>query len=123
MKIGELTLGDFVSTNGKPVKVSAMYSAGIHYQDGDSTTFASSETLEGILITEDFLEKNDFKKGEHAYVMTWCENYYVAATKIKDNLWTIHFQGDSANIDGGFRYVHELQNALKVCEIGKKIVL
>ena len=70
-----------------------MYSAGIHYQEDGKMVFASSETLEPILITIEFLEKNEFKKfGEH-YIMVWCENYSVLATKVKDTLWTIHIQG------------------------------
>ena len=121
MKIGKLTIGDYVSVGGKVVKVASMYSAGIHYQEDGKMVFASSETLEPILITIEFLEKNEFKKcGEH-YIMVWCENYSVLATKVKDTLWTIHIQGDSANMDGGVTCVHELQNAMKVCGIEKKI--
>lgn len=112
-----LTTGNYVLVNGKAVKVESVSEDGIYYNGN----FAHLNDVEPVFITEEFLGKNEFEKyGEH-YGMIWCENYCVLATKIKYNLWKIHIQGDNANMDGGVTCVHELQNAMKICGIKKKI--
>lgn len=156
MKIGDVTLGNFVylvssehkvDINGdvitdlgyevykRPVKVISVYSGGIHYKSKDErfgSIFVSSESLEPIPITVDFLKFNDFvettldkdytqKVTGYDWVMRWCENYWVAVKQVRANLWKIYIQGDSANLDGGVTSVHDLQNKMKFCGIDKHL--
>ena len=76
----------------------------------------------GVLITEEILEKNGFisdrkHHGEYAHYLSWCENYWVGMKRVNERLWHYHVQGDTCNIDGGLRYVHNLQMALDLSGI------
>ena len=144
MKATDVMIGDIVSFNGTPIQIVSINlyngedSMGGHYYVVSTQQLVPgnlwTDVLEPIPLTKESLQLNGFKplKMDAGYtnkvtgfdlILHWCENYWVGMRQLRSNLWKIHIQGDSANMDGGVGYVHELQHALKLCGIEKEIVL
>lgn len=80
------------------------------------------EDLQPIPLTKEILDKNGFK--EHRYYGYFIgqsnSGYYIY---FDNNYLSIHQSGYDIIEFAWCEYVHELQHALKLCEIKKEIVL
>lgn len=142
MKAEELQIGDIVNYRFSPSQcvvtgINVVFNGRemITLIDANGETYSVIKDLndiEPILITQPFLDNNDFVSthnkewgvkliSEFDWVMLWCENYWVGVKQIRANLWKIHVQGDTANMDGGVCHIHDLQHAIRACGIKKEI--
>ena len=143
MKVNELMIGDWVKLNKdyycKFLQLTAIdetYNS-INYFDGDvegELTLQLTD-IEPIPLTPEILEKNGFQytnqhtlKGADTYVLrleqrgfdlriTIKLNDYFALDSYDDRMYRL------AEIQTGKWYVHDLQNALRLCGIDKSIEL
>lgn len=127
MKITEFMLGDWVLYNGTPTK---MTSALMYFDIGD---------YQPISITSKILEENGWKlvsntrnKLEYSWSTGAIEEYadiHIYVGKDHSNIWRWDFPILNIHLYRGdieltkFRYVHELQHAIKLCGIDKEITL
>lgn len=125
----ELMLGDWVMLNpdlkgyysfaGRPCMVIGLHdddgAIKIEYDNGKYFWTDAEDDVLPIPLTLEILEKNGFKEyNGYGYASNkgYCfEGFYI----------NYDFTTRIANIDCKFNYVHELQNALKLCGIGKII--
>lgn len=113
MNVGELMIGDWVtlSINNKYYKVSSLTSD--VELEGDRFIFHSLlDDIAPIPLTAEILEKN-FPTVEDG--VTWSET-------ADNDLFNIRVEYDKY-VEGIFKYVHELQHALQLCNIDKEIEL
>lgn len=87
----------------------------------NATWFSSFDEIEPIPLTEGILRKNGFEVySETKYTLTMRQKRYsavVAYGKCVDE-FNFDISGDCKCIRGNkFRYVHELQHALRVCNL------
>lgn len=135
MNATELMLGDWVyakvqvdDTGTEPVfertpKRVTDLTKGINgiYVEGTST-FAGAE-IEPIPLTPEILKENGFDgRGaqficDHICMIWWKDNIFMFSKYIR------HEDLPTENISINIGYVHELQHALRLCNIGKEIVL
>ena len=88
-------------------------------------TYVPIEYIEPIPLTTEILEKNGFVKDEkddNWYYWNWsviddCISYYKETSKVRI------FSISGLTFVKILQYVHELQHALRLCEIKKEIVL
>lgn len=130
MKATELMIGDWVMFDNELLQVSEILKDGICANNDTAFGCYPFENLEPVLLTEDILQKNEFK--------------YLDISSPKDtiNRFVWRYSTDSQNIDlsynkftkdymlDSFRinmfpiiYVHELQHVLRIGGIEKKIEL
>lgn len=126
MKATELMIGDWVFCEGQPIPSNATIEEvfddgvifkGIHYE-GD----ASLDRIFPIPLTDEILKKNGFDYYHKNFVST----DYDSPFKLEMVGWPDeNGNGGLWLINGLFkiRFVHELQHALRLCEIEKEIVL
>ena len=123
MKANELMIGDFVLDGNDYAQVTSITC------DGNiETTYnehSNIELIEPIPLTQEILEKNGIKKDMHGrmvgeYFNEDAEGYLEISVNSKEIWWTINY--DEYNIIQ-FKYVHELQHALRLCRIEKEIIL
>lgn len=122
MKANELMIGDWVT--GKkwrenPSKLSRINDNGKYYygitSDGTQVGPFLLEEIEPIPLTPEILEKNGFVKesGEnHGDNLQYCI--------LTDGLW-IDISGENF-FEGKLEYVHQLQQALRLCGISKETI-
>jgi predicted MPP superfamily phosphohydrolase len=97
--------------------VDAVYndSANLYFcTDNDDTYSYNIDELKPIPLTTDILEKNGFIKESrenHGNTLQYCI--------LTDGLW-IDISGESY-FEGKLEYVHQLQHALRLCEVEKEI--
>lgn len=127
----DLMIGDWVLCHGKPMQIMEIFSDVVNcevwpYDYAD---------LEPIPLTAEILEKNGWKDiSDHT--LKGCETFrlhleqrsfdYTLTLKMRD-----YFRLDSyddrvytlCEVNFGFKYVHELQHALRLCGIDKEIIL
>lgn len=130
MKANELMIGDLVLFNGNPKKVTSLLvtDLGIDqiYVFGKTCQVATiSEYVEPILLTSEILEKNGYNHELLSGRALWTDEY-TSLEEVED-LWefTALIKGIE-HVDAvlpSIRYVHELQHALRLCRIDKKIEL
>ena len=119
MKTNELMIGDWVNVSklNKPIRVGAVYHTMIIPNSDDDDVHASigDEYLEPIPLTPEILEKN--LATEHH--ISWCIGW--------DRKDDIHVEIKCEDLHAAFYgvidFVHELQHALRLCEIEKEIEL
>jgi len=143
MKANELMIGDWVllkDCDGAYDIITGITERGVLL---DSNSDGSFEDIEPIPLTKEILEKNGFRKQKWNDLVT----EFVFATDLEQSPQTvIQFTFYSREIEGvksllkmwtkskfghgqndvhlcGVYYVHELQHALRLCGIDKKIVL
>ena len=92
---------------------------------GDVTkpySHVSPEGIKPIPLTKKILEKNGFKRFGTAYLLETDRSFWLdntsSPTDYKDNYW-IRLNKKGVNI----KYLHQLQHAIKLCEIDKIIKL
>lgn len=129
MKASELMIGDYVKFLGRIRKIKSIISkdTGVEISfEGKNTVVVSLDEIEPIPLTREILEKNGWK---------W--NHYH--TGIKVTIGTLHIvwgfyencisvsdwaeDADSQITSLRCRYVHTLQNTLRLCGIEKEIEL
>ena len=94
----DLLVEDMKNFQPMPITESILQHAGFKYRSHDD-------------VANDWSVRcNNNQNGIYSFV--WCENYYVVLQMIKENLWNMRIQGPDCNIQGGVRYLHELQNML-----------
>ena len=88
-------------------------------------TYVPIEYIEPVPLTTEILEKNGFVKDENDddwYYWNWnviddCISYYKETSKVRI------FYASGLTFVKILQYVHELQHALRLCEIKKEIEL
>ena len=135
-------LNDLVLYRGDVAKVIAITANGevSLFVDGHIVArFVYAEELSPITLTPEILEKNGWKlisKTRYKLECSWgtgaVEEYadiHIYVGKDHSNVWRWDFPILNIHLYRGdieltkFRYVHELQHALKICGIKKEIVL
>jgi len=126
MKASELMLSDYLSYEGKRIKVASITKkkVGYHIKDNENRMYyARLCDCKPILITTEILEKNGWesmKNGSGDFILT---NPMVGndatITKTINGYAMIHGVFNGLVI----RYVHELQHVLRLCKIKKEIIL
>ena len=138
MNAKELMIGDWVHVDGKPQKVIEILHHGInptYYSMSDEIEgYTHEEQIEPIPITKEILEKSGFvddlysenrfilKGKDEEQVFYWFEEY---GRHNSCNVFGANIENSHGHYFSGrnIRYVHELQHALRMCNIEKEIVL
>ena len=138
MKASELMIGDWVEVVSndhlKYIQIAEIYQSSILTKESEfESEEVSIDNINPIPLTPEILEKNRFKKcagnewslfkyedddytKKSLYQVLWsADELYLEITSYTFNT------GDFNRID--IRYVHELQNALRLCGIEKTIEL
>lgn len=128
MKCKELQIGNLLNVwpSLMTIRVSAVHNKKVGYNAcTHKLAWIRQDLLRPIPLTEEILGKNFEKNGEYGYQLDslwriWSNsNYgYIAATLTIDA-----FGGGSYEPCIPCRYVHELQNLLKLLKINKEIIL
>lgn len=127
MKAEELMIGDYIKHGfggiGKVTELSkgivTVYDKGLDDGEGNCEVNFAENEIQPIPLTSEILEKNGFE-----YRPSWGEwVHYNPFPLIDFTLLTDEegFQLDLPNTK--IEYVHELQHALRLCNIDKEIVL
>ena len=116
----DLMIGDRVKQkhSGLLLKVCAIEPPYIR-AEGEEGQF-HEDTIEPIPLTDEILKKNGFQYYHKNYASLSC----VHPFKLRMNVWPDeNGKGGLWSVGGiiNVRYVHELQRALKVCEVDKEI--
>lgn len=118
MKANELMIGDWVAYRRDfPDKVDAIAIGGlsVHLEkDG----WVRAEDIHPVRFTPEILKKNGFKDDQY-FAELLCGEWQILCDC--SHIAMRHMAGWSVDIPCG--YVHELQHALRLCEIEKEIVL
>ena len=109
MKKKELMIGDWLEFRMGDSQVTGITDAGIHFVDRFGKGIASG--ADPIPLTAEILEKN-FPTAEE-----------LAWWPVEDGLHCESRNTDDIMVSGVFRFVHQLQHALRVCGIEKEIKL
>lgn len=123
MKQNELMIGDHVFSlidRCGVIEKKAVRVTGIrtdcdypYIQTGESDVWYSVETYEPIPLTPEILEKNGFIRDGESW---WYKDFRI-----------VLFTSNGVSLVCGrqmrFKYVHELQQALRLCQIDKEIIL
>lgn len=136
MKASELAIGDWVQgflpdTNSKVVGI--LNDVQIAIVGGGTYIELDVDDLQPIPLTSEILEKNGFKKGKYCYefkerLYGYMGQTVSATTPIEINYYeeghcVVMNPHIGRDFQGSISYVHELQHAMKLCEIGKEIEL
>lgn len=129
MKANELMIGDWVEFETLTHKFLYGRIIGIDVDSSymiktlNSSEYVSMNKVRPIPITPKFLEKNGFILDEYGYVLKLdnCENNYINVTfrknrEVRDVCIEIMHFGEI--LTKTIRYVHQLQNALRVMDRG-----
>lgn len=128
MEITDLMIGNWVLYKDKPIKIIGIDGSQniiYYYNEEDYTEYPIDvSNIEPIPLTKEILEKNGFKEHRyHGYFIGQSNSgYYIY---FDDNWLSIHQSDYDINtIEFAWcKYVHVLQNALKLCGLKKEIVL
>ena len=135
MKTTDLMIGDWVLINNTPHKIQAIDSIDAEIQADDELYYVgedryhSDDKIEGIPITCEILEKNEF----HLELSSDKENVYshfdggdctpIIFLSVGQEKWTLHVKNYilkkclDFTIFHDTLYVHELQHTLQLCEL------
>lgn len=118
----DLMIGDWVclpsimSTDKYQVKVLEIQDDCIKYYCGGKKMMVRFKHIEPIPLTSEILKKNGFIEESRD-----CYGKPLQYCVLVDGLW-IDITGENY-FDGELKFVHQLQHALRLCEIEKEIVL
>lgn len=141
MKAEELMIGDWVLCEGKSYQIAEI--GGMVCLDANEELFAFFEDIEPIPLTPEILEKNGFKKSESdtlSQTWAWAEksekiygrwvqitfyNEPINGVSYLTKIETCSNKGDGVNRlhSCDIESVHELQHALRICEINLEITV
>lgn len=124
MRIGDLSIGDWVLMNGEPAKAMRLTMAGRSIFRGLSGQIYGSVggDISPLPITPEILEKNGFKKnGEYDEwnIGTW-RTPYLLGVSLERPAITIKWNGSSIFIDQA-KNVNQLQHAFRLAGVEKEI--
>lgn len=136
MEANELMIGDWVMVNDvdhpNPMQVDGMYKKnGAYYAVLSSDLSADADMIEPIRLTNEILEKNGFYGMPYAFLKIeddkWLE-YYYHEHRLREfwsgiDEWQNHSKIQERTFQCTCKYVHELQHALRMCNIDKTIEL
>ena len=120
MKASDLMLGDLVRWFGNLCKVDLPFLI-TEFSDKDE-----SNNVEPIPLTDEILEKNGFIEDDNDDCWGDADCYFSPHyIDKKINSWeaTIEPTSGRGDFNGNLTYIHELQHALRLCGIEKKIIL
>lgn len=108
MKIDEVMLGDIVSAGGRPIHVTL------------AVLNSWSDNIKPIPLTPEILEKNGLENDPLGCYFDEDEQMALEISSTEEGIyWTINYNEYCIL---KLEYVHQLQHALKLCEISKEIV-
>lgn len=131
MKAGELMVGDYIMFDGSPYIIEEISGKGwihiLHINNKARVALSSDYILDfivGVPLTTEILEKNEFeiinedvyKIAGDLFILTY-EPFYSLC-----NSFDIGY-GNEYNYITTIKYVHELQNILKIVGVKKEIEL
>jgi hypothetical protein len=134
MDINELMVGDWVMYNPnvfiedeyEPAK--SWYATTI--ANGADIDLAEEGCYEPILLTEEFFEKNGIKKVDYVdgFKMFESEDKRIRImdlTNSGDGYWNVHIDNEYYETIGScdVKYVHQLQNQLRICGYEMDVVV
>ncbi len=127
MKIGDLSIGDWVLMNGEPAKAMRLTMAGRSIFRGLSGQIYGSVggDISPLPITPEILEKNGFKKnGEYNEwnIGEWNERPFIGVSLDRQSM-RITYLGTDIFVVHQVVCVHQLQQALRLACVGKEIEL
>lgn len=121
-------IGDYISVkpSGMLIKVAAVHHKKVAYHAViNKLEWVRESLLEPIPITPEILEKNGFEKLEEKYYRRFLEEkgYYEAVRVYFDEEPNVAVRVlDGSEFKGRIKYIHELQQAMRLCHIkGKEI--
>ena len=142
MKAEELMIGDWVKLkddqlgyikfNGPTVKIESIVPPNVYVRNYKGLLEdVKDEYLLPISLTPEILEKNGFEKVYDKYKLPnyrikWnsCTDLYFTVFTGVDGYWNpIGLNVITGGIPATVDYVHQLQNALRLCGIEKEIIL
>lgn len=130
MKANELMIGDWVLINGTPRKIQAVDGVDDEIMADDEIytlakdRYHSEDRVEGVPITPEILEKNfqEFLPGIN--LMYQLKGPYCAMNE--DGQWVfglVSVNGEKRYPLVKIKFVHQLQNALRLCGIEHEITI
>lgn len=119
-------IDDWVLHNNKPKKVDVIWGKEVSLNDPTQvwgsiyTDKFNEEEIEPIPLTPEILKKNFPSTTDWYFIGT--DKFCFRIDKYKDK-WDLYFgrDGKGTNLQIKISYVHELQHALRLCGINKKI--
>ena len=134
MKANELMIGDWVMINpdlgefyefaGKPCQVIGLRDIDgaikIDFDNGKYFWTDGEDDVLPVPLTPKILEKNDI---DTVFKTRYKGFYLEYHTEVGMIMLYVYNNGSFQSTGIGFKYVHELQHALRLCEIGKTIEL
>ena len=118
MKATDLIIGDWILINNAPHKIQATDSIDAEIQADDELYYVgedryhSEDSIEGILITPEILEKNGWKDRENLMELRVNEDTYFLWSK-GYGVFTGAFINQIGCYICDFKYVHTLQHLLR----------
>ena len=118
MEKKDLMIGDWVLLTDGPARVISIAQDGIYFEDKFGEGICSFDKIQPIPLTAEILEKNGFVYNAIPFVDGW-EQFGL----------TLYRGGNGYRIDCGINvsliidYIHQIQNALRLCGIEKEIEL
>ena len=123
VKKEELMIGDYVSVSGTPLKIAALGTVKAGFLDGKGEMFYHSyDSIAPIQLTDEILEKNGFRFDKSIYIWQMDESEFAIEYghepfEDEDNYMFVWI----ANSIVPLRHVHEVQHALRLCGIERRI--
>ena len=122
-------IGDWVVMKDKPYKIASLSNIENPELENDKYIFhCLKDEIVPILLTPEILEENGFKCEEIIQSHWISEDGRILLRNDEwiinsNNKWLAHFDNEDMQTIGCFEltYVHELQHALRLCNINKKI--
>lgn len=130
MTIKEICIGDYVSIDGVPHIVNAVHGdkEAVNLIGREFLSYAN--TLEPIPLTEEILKKNGFEKQKYAYIPSKNKSTYKSGSvevsfpnKYSTEDILLLIETTQRCVYFQIKYIHELQQTLRLCKIDKWIVL
>lgn len=118
MKTTELMIGDWVMDGDKPAQISCILCDGVI--ETTATPWTNEEVVSPIPLTAEILEKNGIERSSYpgeitaAYFDDGKNHDIQLSVENGEVLWTIGFY---EYVVLKLHYVHELQHALRLCEL------
>ena len=98
--------------------------------NGDDIDLAEEGCFEPIPLTEEFFEKNGFKKvaGDDCFMLLESEDKLIQITNWAnsgDGYWSVHVDNEDYDTIGDckVKYVHQFQQLLRLCEYEMDVVV
>jgi hypothetical protein len=123
MKANEMQIGDYVNYRGQIIKVTSLYDKGgsneVGWSDKESV-WVNADNVEPIPLTPKILEKNEI---DTVFKTRYKGFYLEYHTEVGMIMLYVYNNGSFQPTGICFKYVHQLQHALRLCGIEKEIEL